>query len=80
MMDWTPQCYIPGFVGIGPSVLEKKIFFLIFTIYGHGGHLGHVTWLRNRLKQIFRCALALLKFVFKNETGLGVSLEPCQFS
>ena len=19
-------------------------FFKVFTIYGHGGHLGHVTW------------------------------------
>ena len=36
--------------------------------------------LRNGLKQIFCCALAFLKFVFKNETVLGVSLEPCQFS
>ena len=36
--------------------------------------------LRNGLKQIFRCALALLKFVFKNETVMRVSLEPCQFS
>ena len=61
---------------MGHLVLEKKIF-KVFTIYGH---LGHVTLLRNGLKQIFRCALALLKFVFKNETGLGVSLEPCQFS
>ena len=25
-------------------VLEKKIFFKVFAIYGHGGHLGHVTW------------------------------------
>ena len=64
---------------IGHLVLEKKIF-KVFTIYGHVGHLGHVTLLRLGLKQIFRCALALLKFVFKNETGLGVSLEPCQFS
>ena len=24
-------------------VSEKKIF-MVFTIYGHGGHLGHVTW------------------------------------
>ena len=64
---------------IGHLALEKNIF-KVFTIYGHVGHLGHVTLLRNRLKQIFRCALALLKFVFKNETGLGVSLEPCQFS
>ena len=36
--------------------------------------------IRNGLKQIFRCALALLKFVFKNENVLGVSLEPCQIS
>ena len=27
---------------IGPPVLEK-IFEGVFTIYGHGGHLGHVT-------------------------------------
>ena len=53
---------------------------MVFTIYGHVGRLGHVTLLRNGLNQIFRCALALLKFVFKNETGLGLSIEPCQFS
>ena len=28
---------------IGPPVLEKKIFEGFFYIYGHGGHLGHVT-------------------------------------
>ena len=28
---------------IGLPVREKKIFEGIFTIYGHGGHLGHVT-------------------------------------
>ena len=27
---------------IGLLVLEKKIL-KVFTIYGHGGHLGHVT-------------------------------------
>ena len=32
-----------AFVEIGPPVLEKKIF-KVFTIYGHGSHLGHVTW------------------------------------
>ena len=26
-----------------PPVPEKKIF-MVFIIYGHGGHLGHVTW------------------------------------
>ena len=20
-------------------------YFMVFTIYGHGGHLGHVTWI-----------------------------------
>ena len=28
---------------IGPQVPEKKIFEGFVTIYGHGGHLGHVT-------------------------------------
>ena len=23
---------------------EKRRFFKVFTIYGHGDHLGHVTW------------------------------------
>ena len=36
---------MPSFVEIGPSVLEKKIFLRVFTIYGHGSHLGHVTWI-----------------------------------
>ena len=31
------------FLEIGPPVPEK-MFFKVFTIYGHGGHLGHVTW------------------------------------
>ena len=26
MMGWSPRCYIPSFVEIGPPVLEKKIF------------------------------------------------------
>ena len=39
-----PRCYIPSIVEIGPLVPENKIFYG-FTIYGHGGHLGHVTWI-----------------------------------
>ena len=42
MMGWSPGCYIPCFVEIVPSV-QEKIFCRVFTIYGHGGHLGHVT-------------------------------------
>ena len=42
MMGLCPRCYIPRFMKIGPPVLEEKIL-KVFTIYGHGGHLGHVT-------------------------------------
>ena len=44
MMGQSPRGYIRSFVEIGPPVTEKKIFFMIFTIYGHGGHLDHETW------------------------------------
>ena len=44
LIGQSPSCCIPSFVRIGPSVPEKKIFKIFFTIYGHGGHLGHVTW------------------------------------
>ena len=37
------RCYTPSFVEIGLPVPEKKIF-MVFTIYGHGGHLGHMIW------------------------------------
>ena len=40
MMEWSPQCYIPSFVEIGSLVPE---ILGVLTIYGHGGHLGHVT-------------------------------------
>ena len=43
MMGRSPRCYIPSFVEIGPPVPEKKIFERVFTIFGRGGHLGHVT-------------------------------------
>ena len=42
MVGWSPGCYIPSFVEIGLPVPEKKIFEGFFTIYGRGGHLGHV--------------------------------------
>ena len=37
------QCYIhvPSFRVVGLLVLEK--IFKVFTIYGHGGHVVHVT-------------------------------------
>ena len=44
MMGWNPRCYIPSFMEIGLPVPKKKILLdRVFTIYGHGGHLGHVT-------------------------------------
>ena len=39
----SPPCYLQSFVEIGQPVLEKTIF-KVCTIYGHGGHVGHVTW------------------------------------
>ena len=42
MMCWSPRCYTPSVVKIGPPVLEK-IFEVFFSIYGHDGHLGNVT-------------------------------------
>ena len=43
MVGLSPRCYIPSFVEICPPVPEKKTFIKGFTIYGRGGHLGHVT-------------------------------------
>ena len=34
--------FVSSFKIIGFPVLEKRIL-KVFTIYGHGGHLGHVT-------------------------------------
>ena len=42
VLSFSP-CWIPSFKVIGLSVPEKKMFYF-FTIYGHGGHLGDVTW------------------------------------
>ena len=37
---------MPSFFEIDLPVLEKKIFEgFFFIIYGHCGHLGHVTWI-----------------------------------
>ena len=38
MMGWSPQYYIPSFVEISLPVFRR-----VFTIYWHGGHLGHLT-------------------------------------
>ena len=41
MMEMSPQCCIQSFAG--PLVPEKIFERFFFTIYEHGGHLGHVT-------------------------------------
>ena len=34
-----------------PAGSGEKDFWVVFTIYGRGGHLGHVTWIsRSNLK------------------------------
>ena len=44
MMDPSCRCYIPSFVEISQLVPEEKSFeTCVFTIYGSGGYLGHVT-------------------------------------
>ena len=44
MMDRSPRCYtVRSCVEIGPLIPEKKIFEVFFSIYGRGGHAGHVT-------------------------------------
>ena len=51
---------------IGPPVLEK-IFEGFFTIYGHGGHLGHVT--RILLKNFISLYLkAFIQNLVQNDT------------
>ena len=41
MMGSGPKCYIPSFRGNRPA--GSGDFLQVFTIYGRGGYLGHVT-------------------------------------
>ena len=71
MMGRSPRCYIPSFMEIGPPVLEKKIFLKVFTIYGHGGHLGQVTWtIYTNFRSPFPRRLHI-KFGFDWPSGFG---------
>ena len=45
MMGRRPPCHIPSFVEISPLVLEK----IFDGVFGHGGHLGHVTALYQQI-------------------------------
>ena len=42
MMGWSPGSFIPSFMEIGPLV-SLEDFLRVFTIYGPGCYLGHVT-------------------------------------
>ena len=68
VMKWSPQFYITSFVEIGPLVPEKKIFevFLHCTIYGHGGHLCHVTSITVKKKIISMYLKAYIQNLVKN--------------
>ena len=36
------------FRGNRPTGSGEEDFLVVFTIYGRGGHLGHVTWIRDQ--------------------------------
>ena len=68
MIDLSPKCYIPSFVEFGPLVPDKTKFDEMFTIYGHGSHLGYVSfpisleashkiWLRLAKRFLRRCLI-----------------------
>ena len=63
----SPQCCIPSPKVIGPLVPEN-----IFTIYGRGGHLGHVTQTPSptNLRSLNPCRLHM-KFGFDWPSGFG---------
>ena len=71
MMGWSSLCYIPSFVVISPPVPEKKIFEGFFTIYWHGGNLGHVTKMpRTKFLSLYPRRLQI-KFGFDRPIGFG---------
>ena len=80
---------MPSFVEIGYAVPEKKIFEGFFTIYGHGSHLDHVTWIIYIYKYtcMFTPYIRLVKFqlvrqipdVYVSECVLAGKLFCCIF-
>ena len=71
-MGWSPGCYIPSFVKIGLPVHEK-IFegFLVFTMYGRGGQLGHVTQMQQTKFRYPYPRRLHIKFGFDLASGFG---------
>ena len=72
MIGWSPRCYIPSFVEIGPPrPVPEENFLKVFTIYGRGGHIGHVTWtICTNFGSPFRRRLNI-KFGFDWPSGFG---------
>ena len=59
------------FRGNRPAGSGEKDFFKVFTIYGHGGHLGHVTWtIYTNFRSPFPRRLHI-KFGFDWPSGFG---------
>ena len=71
MIGRRPRCYIPSFVGIGPLVPEKKIIKGFFTIYGRGGHLGHMIQMARTNFRSPYPRLPHIKFGFDRPSGFG---------
>ena len=70
-MGRSLRCYIPRFIEIGQPVPEKKISEGFFTIYGRGGHLGHVTKMQQPTLVSTYPRRLHIKFGFDWPNGLG---------
>ena len=66
MMGWSPRCYIPSFVAIGPALSGEEDFGRVFNIYGYVnvGHLGYVT------------SIMLMNFHFHDPVSLHTEFDP----
>ena len=59
------------FRGNRPSGSREEDFWMVFTIYGHGGHLGHVAWTpRTNFRSPIPWRLHM-KFGFNRHSGFG---------
>ena len=43
MIGQSPQCYYQVSLKSAHRCQRRRFFFIVFTMYEHGGHLGHVT-------------------------------------
>ena len=63
------------FRGNRPAGSGEEDFLVVFTIYGRGGHLGHVTWIsRSNLKCCYKRRLYIK---FQLDWPSGFSEEDC---